>query len=64
MLNIDPSISDWRKSSFSNSGNCVEVATLDESVLVRDSNGNESILHLSSSAWQTFIQMVKSRSII
>jgi hypothetical protein len=62
MLNADPSVLRWRKSSFSESGNCVEVAIQDESVLIRDSKyGNERILSVSSSAWREFIQTVQHR---
>jgi hypothetical protein len=50
----------WRKSSFSQSGNCVEVATQDESVLIRDSkNPKGGTLFVSPSAWRKFIQTVQ-----
>ena len=42
MLSTDPSAFNWRKSSFSEVGNCVEVTIRDESVLIRDSKyGND-----------------------
>jgi Domain of unknown function (DUF397) len=64
MLSADPSALRWRKSSFSESGNCVEVAILDESVLIRDSKyGNDGILSVSSSAWRVFIQAIQHGSI-
>jgi Domain of unknown function (DUF397) len=46
----------WRKSTASNSGACVEVATVDGSVLVRDSmNRTGPILQMPSSAWSAFL---------
>lgn len=64
MLNMDPSAIMWRKSSFSATGNCIEVAVQDESVvLIRDSkNRNGAILSVSSSAWREFIQAVRHNS--
>jgi Domain of unknown function (DUF397) len=66
MLSIDPSALRWRKSSYSESGNCVEATTAqDESVLVRDSKyGNDTILSFSSSAWREFIQTIRRSSTI
>jgi len=60
MLSADPSTLIWRKSSFSDSGNCVEVAAQDESVHIRDSKDTErGILSVSSSAWREFIQTLQ-----
>jgi Domain of unknown function (DUF397) len=60
MLSIHPTTITWHKSSFSESGNCVEVATQDRSVHIRDSkNPEEGMLSISSSAWQSFIQAVQ-----
>ena len=63
MLSTDPSASGWRKSSFSEAGNCVEVmAVQDESVLIRDSKyGSDSIICVPPSAWRKFVQTIKSR---
>lgn len=61
MLNTNLSALTWRKSSFSQSGSCVEVATQGELVLIRDSkNPNRGFLSVSSSAWQEFIQTLQS----
>ncbi len=61
MLSADPF--GWRKSSFSEAGNCVEVTTQDESVLIRDSKyGNDDgILSVSSSVWREFARAIKCR---
>lgn len=60
MLGIDCTDVTWRKSSFSESGSCVEVATQDRSTLIRDSkNPKGKILSFSSGTWQEFIQAVR-----
>lgn len=64
MLSTDPSILRWRKSSFSASGNCLEVAIQDESVHIRDSKyGNETTISISYSAWRKFLRTVQCNSI-
>ncbi len=47
----------WRKSSYSTSENCVEVAVVRPSFAVRDSKdpGN-AVLAFSPSAWQAFLR--------
>jgi 3-oxoacyl-[acyl-carrier-protein] synthase III len=46
----------WRKSTASNSGNCVEVGDAGGSVLVRDSAKQEgSLLRFSLRAWSAFV---------
>lgn len=52
----------WRKSSQSNnSGNCVEVATTDIAVGVRDSKqrGHGPVLEFNHAAWKTFLHAAK-----
>ena len=52
----DTSITQWRKSSYSNGGSnaCVEVASLD-GVLVRDTtNRDGGTLAFSAGAWERF----------
>jgi hypothetical protein len=64
MQSADPSALIWRKSSFSESVNCVEVAIQEELVLIRDSkNRNGGMLSISFSAWREFLQMVRSSNI-
>jgi hypothetical protein len=65
MLGTERTAVAWHRSSFSNSGNCVEVATQDRSVLIRDSkNPEDGILPVSSMAWQAFIQAVRRNTAI
>jgi hypothetical protein len=46
----------WRKSTTSGSGNCVEVAFADESVLVRHSRDPlGSVLSFSRQEWMAFL---------
>jgi len=50
----------WRKSSYSASGNCVEVAIQDEVVHIRDSkNPNGGVLSIPSPSWLEFIQAIQ-----
>lgn len=51
----------WRKSSYSESGNCVEVASLpDGNLVVRDSKDREApLLVFTSGEWCTFLSWVK-----
>ena len=49
----------WRKSTASGSGNCVEVAFADESVLVRSSRRPlGSVLCFSRQEWAAFLEGV------
>jgi Domain of unknown function (DUF397) len=65
MLGIDRTTVTWHRSSFSESGNCVEAATQDRSVLIRDSkNPDEEMLCVSSGTWQSFIQAVQRNTAI
>jgi uncharacterized protein YeaC (DUF1315 family) len=53
----------WRTSSYSNNGTCVEVADLpDGSRLVRDTkdNGCGSILKYNAAEWRAFVDGVKA----
>ena len=50
---------DWRKSSYSegNGGSCVETASADGAVLVRDTTDREGgTLTFSAEAWQAFMR--------
>jgi Domain of unknown function (DUF397) len=52
----------WHKSSASGgSGNCVEIACSESSVLVRDSgDGTEAILEFSPEQWRGFVRRIKN----
>ncbi len=51
----------WRKSGWSGDGNCVEVATAETVVGVRDSKESEGpVLTFSPTAWSDFLHGVKS----
>jgi uncharacterized protein DUF397 len=51
----------WRKSSASASGDCVEVARSDESILVRDSKHRlPHILEFTPSEWNAFLAGVRA----
>ena len=55
---------DWRKSTYSdaNGGNCVETASSDRVVLVRDTtNRDGGTLSFSAAAWRAFMADVKLR---
>lgn len=51
----------WRKSSYSNSGNCVEIAEPGAGVAVRDSkNPTGPALQFTADAWSAFLADVHS----
>jgi hypothetical protein len=51
----------WRKSSFSNSGDCLEWLIETDRVRLRDSTGGSSgELHLSHSQWRAFLAAVEA----
>jgi hypothetical protein len=55
-------VSSWRKSSYSgaNGGECVEVGTTPNAVLVRDTtNRGGDALSLPVDAWQAFLASMK-----
>ena len=62
MTNRPDRASDWRKSSYSGSGNnCVEVTTTAPGIAVRDSkNPHGPILALTPDQWQVFTDAIKA----
>jgi hypothetical protein len=60
MHDIDLTRAQWKKSSYSgNSGNCVEVAHLDQAVAVRDSKeSGGAVLLYTLEEWERFIKHV------
>ncbi len=51
----------WRKSTASNSGNCVQVAVVDGSVLIRDSVDPRVVLRLPPAAWSAFLAQARRK---
>lgn len=52
----------WRRSTASDSGNCVEVAALGGSVLVRDSaNPDGARLRIPPVAWSAFLAWTRDK---
>ncbi|MFV2104768.1 DUF397 domain-containing protein [Micromonospora sp. LOL_024] len=50
----------WRKSSYSDDGNCVEIADTHEPVLVRDSkNSAGPVLRFDPEQWRVFTAAVR-----
>ena len=52
----------WRKSHYSmNNGNCVEISSANEVIMVRDSTSRDAvILKYPARAWKAFIDEVKA----
>ena len=51
----------WRKSSYCQSGECIEVGALDGVILVRDSKDPRgSVLRYDASEWQAFLRGVRA----
>jgi Domain of unknown function (DUF397) len=47
----------WRTSSWSISGECIEVGSIGTEVLIRDSkNRRGSVLSFSATAWKHFVE--------
>lgn len=52
-------MSEWRKSSHSQVGECAEVAQDDDRVLVRDSKDPGPVPRFSPAEWRAFLATVK-----
>lgn len=51
---------DWRKSSYSGSGDCIEIALVPDGVLVRDSKDRDgSTLYIHTPAWRAVLSILK-----
>jgi Domain of unknown function (DUF397) len=51
----------WRKSSFCDSGACVEVAAIDEVIAVRDAKApNGTVLQFTRPEWRAFVDGVRA----
>jgi hypothetical protein len=61
MSNFMPSPLSWKISSASGGTNCVEVAFVEDAVLVRDSKNREgAALRFPNASWREFIMAVKT----
>jgi hypothetical protein len=62
-VQVDQSRLSWRKSSKSSEQSCVEVATSNQSVFVRDSKDPDGqILRIDVKQWAAFLEDVKQAS--
>jgi hypothetical protein len=50
----------WQKASYCAAGECVEVATNRDAVLVRNSTKPRRVVRYSAEEWQAFLQGVKA----
>ncbi|PZF96407.1 DUF397 domain-containing protein [Micromonospora endophytica] len=51
----------WKKSTRSNAGDCVEVATPPQAVMIRDSKDRQGpVLSFTADQWTGFVQRIKS----
>jgi len=51
---------EWRHSSSCNGGTCVEVASLDGRIGVRDSESPANVITFSASSWRDFLAGVEN----
>jgi hypothetical protein len=51
----------WRKSTYSsNGGECVEAATHDGLVLVRDTKANDPVHRCTTAQWRAFVTAIRN----
>jgi uncharacterized protein DUF397 len=50
----------WLKSTYCESGNCIEIAVLDDQVAIRDSDRNGPVLMVTREEWQAFLNGARS----
>jgi hypothetical protein len=61
MLSTCPMDISWRVSSWSKNGNCVEIASSEATVLIRDTkNRSGRVLSFRITAWENFIKTVQA----
>jgi hypothetical protein len=49
----------WRKASFCQSGECVEVAEQDGMIVMRNSKEHGQVLNFTTGVWKTFVRRIK-----
>jgi hypothetical protein len=58
---LTPSSAEWRKSSYSGINGCVEVASIDATVIIRDSKDRQGpVLVFTPAEWAAFLKGVRS----
>jgi Domain of unknown function (DUF397) len=61
-MTVDLSRATWRKSSFSGANGCVEVAVVEDQVVVRDSKDRDgAVLVFTGDEWRTFLTAVRNK---
>ena len=61
MAKFDPDHIEWRRSTASTTSNCVEVAFVGQSVLVRHSRRpSDAVITFSRAEWKAFLAGVRS----
>jgi Domain of unknown function (DUF397) len=50
----------WRKASFCQSGECVEVAELNGMIVLRDSKAPRRVLRYTTEEWRSFVLGIKA----
>jgi hypothetical protein len=57
---MEPGAPEWRRSTLCDSGQCVEIARLDDAFLVRDSKDPDGpMLRFGRSGWGEFIEGIR-----
>jgi Domain of unknown function (DUF397) len=64
MSNSNDASLSWRKSSFSGSGDCIEIASCRNFIMVRDSKQRHShILEFTNEQWHLFLDEIRAGSV-
>jgi hypothetical protein len=50
----------WRKSSFCQAGECVEVAQLNEEIILRSTRSPSAVVRLTADEWHAFAQGMRA----
>jgi hypothetical protein len=50
----------WRRSSWCESSQCVEVALVGSDVLLRDSKNSDQVLRVARTDWTAFVEGVRA----
>jgi predicted secreted Zn-dependent protease len=50
----------WQKSSYSQQGNCIEIARHGPDVIIRDTDNPANFITVTAADWQAFLAGVKA----